>query len=147
MDVMVEETFVSKFLRVPQYSMYRIYGICVEEGFGGYLSSPLDVVAHTAWRTRQGAQIRGDTGNKWYGGHCGKDIWATQGVDVIAEEYPDQNSKSYMYFGIHSTGVRILRGGRLQILYGGRSRYQYLRKRKVIEFYVEEDHDQYLRKN
>jgi hypothetical protein len=84
-DVMVESTFMSKFLRVPQYLLYRIYGICVEDGFGGFLSSPLDVVAHTVWQTRQGECVEGDTGNKRYGGHCRKDTWAIQGVDAIAE--------------------------------------------------------------
>jgi hypothetical protein len=56
----------------------------VEEGFGGFLSSPLDVVAHTVWQTRQGGCAEGDMVNKRYGGHCRKDIWATQGVDAIA---------------------------------------------------------------
>ena len=56
----------------------------MEEGFGGFLSSPLEVVAHTVWRTRQGGCVEGDTGNKRCGGHCRKDIRAIQGVDAIA---------------------------------------------------------------
>jgi hypothetical protein len=93
----------------------------VEEGFRGFLSSPLDAVAHTVWQTRQGAQRGGDMGNNRHGGHWRKDIWATQGVDVTAERIFGPNSKSYVHFGIHSTGERILHGGRLQNLDGGSS--------------------------
>jgi hypothetical protein len=72
----------------------------------------------------------------WWPIQCGKpdresvlkEIQATRGMEVIAgrilgqykvwtplrKEYSDQDSKSYIHFGISSTGVRILRGGRLQ---------------------------------
>jgi hypothetical protein len=74
-----------------------------------------------------------------------KEIRATRGVEVIAgrifgqykvwtplrEEYSDQNSKSYRYFGINSTGERILHGGRISISFEERGRLQNFMWRKV----------------